>query len=616
MTGSRLLEKINYPHELKKLNRAELRALAQELRDFILQNVSKTGGHLASNLGCIELTVALHYVYDTPQDALVWDVGHQSYPHKILTGRREKMHTLRQSGGISGFPKRSESEYDTFDVGHSSTSISAALGMAVAMQRRNKENKVVAIIGDGSMTAGLAFEGLNNAGWLDRDMLVILNDNEMSISENVGAFSNYLSKILASRFYNKVKSTANKALSIVPNMQKLAQKVEEHMKGMVFPGTLFEELGFNYIGPIDGHDLDQLIDTLQELKDLSGPQFLHVVTKKGQGYKLAEKDPIAYHGVSKFNPEEGMQSSKNTAMTYTQVFGKFLCDMAKIDDEFIAITPAMREGSGMVEFARAYSEQFFDVGIAEQHAVTFAGGAATQGIKPIVAIYSTFLQRGYDQLIHDVAIPNLPVLFAIDRAGIVGADGPTHAGVFDLSFMRCIPNLIIMTPSDENECYQMLYTGFRSNSPCAVRYPRGNGIGTPIDEKPVLLPIGRGKISRQGENIAILAFGAMLHPALAAADEINATVCDMRFVKPLDQELVRQMALTHQYLITIEENSIMGGAGSACLEFLHANELTTPLLQLGIPDYFIEHGDPKSLLAELGLDKTGILTTIRAKGML
>lgn len=616
MTGTSLLEKINYPHELKKLTRPELRKLAQELRDFILHNVSKTGGHLASNLGCIELTIALHYVYDTPRDALVWDVGHQSYPHKILTGRRDKMHTLRQGGGISGFPKRAESEYDTFDVGHSSTSISAALGMAVAMQRRNKDNKVVAIIGDGSMTAGLAFEGLNNAGWLDRDMLVILNDNEMSISENVGAFSNYLSKILASRFYNKVKSTANKALSIVPNMQKLAQKVEEHMKGMMFPGTLFEELGFNYIGPVDGHDLDQLIETLQELKDLQGPQFLHVVTKKGHGYKLAENDPIAYHGVSKFNPAEGMQSTATTAMTYTQVFGKFLCDMGKIDDEFIAITPAMREGSGMVEFAKTFPEQFFDVGIAEQHAITFAGGAATQGIKPIVAIYSTFLQRGYDQLIHDVAIPNLAVLFAIDRAGIVGADGPTHAGVFDLSFMRCIPNLVIMTPSDENECYQMLYSGFRGNYPCAVRYPRGNGIGAAIDEQPSLLPLGKGRICRHGKKIAILAFGAMLHPALAAAEEINATVCDMRFVKPLDHELIRQMATTHEHLITIEENSIMGGAGSACLEFLQANNLSTPLLQLGIPDYFIEHGDPKRLLAELGLDKSGIINTLHAKGIL
>lgn len=616
MTGTSLLEKINYPHELKNLTRPELKKLAQELRDFILHNVSKTGGHLASNLGCIELTIALHYVYDTPRDALVWDVGHQSYPHKILTGRRDKMHTLRQGGGLSGFPKRTESEYDTFDVGHSSTSISAALGMAVAMQRRNKDNKVVAIIGDGSMTAGLAFEGLNNAGWLDRDMLVILNDNEMSISENVGAFSNYLSKILASRFYNKVKSTANKALSIVPNMQKLAQKVEEHMKGMMFPGTLFEELGFNYIGPVDGHDLDQLIETLQELKDLQGPQFLHVVTKKGHGYKLAENDPIAYHGVSKFNPAEGMQSTATTAMTYTQVFGKFLCDMGKIDDEFIAITPAMREGSGMVEFAKTFPEQFFDVGIAEQHAITFAGGAATQGIKPIVAIYSTFLQRGYDQLIHDVAIPNLAVLFAIDRAGIVGADGPTHAGVFDLSFMRCIPNLVIMTPSDENECYQMLYSGFRGNYPCAVRYPRGNGIGAAIDEKPSLLPLGKGRICRHGKKIAILAFGAMLHPALASAEEINATVCDMRFVKPLDHELIRQMATTHEHLITIEENSIMGGAGSACLEFLQANNLSTPLLQLGIPDYFIEHGDPKRLLAELGLDKSGIINTLHAKGIL
>lgn len=469
MTHHQLLNKINYPHQLRQLNRQELYTLAQELRSFILSNVSKTGGHLASNLGCVELTIALHYVYNTPDDALVWDVGHQSYPHKILTGRREKMDSLRQMGGLSGFPKRSESEYDTFDVGHSSTSISAALGMAVANQLRGRENKVVAIIGDGSMTAGLAFEGLNNAGWLNSDMLVILNDNEMSISESVGAISSYLSQILASRFYNKVKGTANKALSVMPGMQKLAHKVEEHMKGMVMPSTMFEELGFNYIGPIDGHDLEQLIDTLSELKNLSGPQFLHVVTKKGQGYKLAENDPIGYHGVNKFNPSEGMVSNKSTALSYMHVFGKFLCDIAKIDDEFIAITPAMREGSGMVEFAKLYPEKFFDVGIAEQHAITFAGGAATKGIKPIVAIYSTFLQRGYDQLIHDVALQDVSVLFAIDRAGVVGADGPTHIGAFDLSFLRCIPNLIIMTPSDENECYQMLYTGFRITT-SHVRY--------------------------------------------------------------------------------------------------------------------------------------------------
>ena len=613
MTHRSLLERINYPQELRQLKRNELYTLTQELRAFILANVSKTGGHLASNLGCIELTVALHYVYNTPEDALVWDVGHQSYAHKILTGRRTKMDSLRQIGGLSGFPKRSESEYDTFDVGHSSTSISAALGMAVANQLRGKDNKVVAIIGDGSMTAGLAFEGLNNAGWLKTDMLVILNDNEMSISENVGAVSSYLSSILASRFYNTVKDKANKTLSIVPNLQKLAHKVEEHMKGMVMPSTMFEELGFNYIGPIDGHDLDQLIETLTELRNLTGPQFLHIVTKKGQGYKLAENDPIAYHGVSKFNPADGMQNGKPSAPTYTQIFGKFLCDIAKIDDEFIAITPAMREGSGMVEFAKQYPDKFFDVGIAEQHAITFAGGAASKGIKPIVAIYSTFLQRGYDQLIHDVALQNVPVLFAIDRAGVVGADGPTHIGAFDLSFLRCIPNLIVMTPSDENECYQMLYTGFRLNQACAVRYPRGAGIGADIDKTMQLLALAKGRILRKGIKIAFLAFGSMVQPALEAAHEINATLCDMRFVKPLDVGLIQQICTEHDFIVTIEENVIMGGAGSACLEAMQLLNLSNPVLQLGIPDEFTEHGDPKLLLRAMGLDQNGILQALRKK---
>ena len=613
MTHRSLLERINYPQELRQLKRNELYTLTQELRAFILANVSKTGGHLASNLGCVELTVALHYVYNTPEDALVWDVGHQSYAHKILTGRRTKMDSLRQIGGLSGFPKRSESEYDTFDVGHSSTSISAALGMAVANQLRGKNNKVVAIIGDGSMTAGLAFEGLNNAGWLKTDMLVILNDNEMSISENVGAVSSYLSSILASRFYNTVKDKANKTLSIVPNLQKLAHKVEEHMKGMVMPSTMFEELGFNYIGPIDGHDLDQLIETLTELRNLTGPQFLHIVTKKGQGYKLAENDPIAYHGVSKFNPADGMQNGKPSAPTYTQIFGKFLCDIAKIDDEFIAITPAMREGSGMVEFAKQYPDKFFDVGIAEQHAITFAGGAASKGIKPIVAIYSTFLQRGYDQLIHDVALQNVPVLFAIDRAGVVGADGPTHIGAFDLSFLRCIPNLIVMTPSDENECYQMLYTGFRLNQACAVRYPRGAGIGVDVDKTMQILPIGKGRILRKGIKIAFLAFGSMVEPALQVAHDIDATLCDMRFVKPLDVALVQQICNEHDFIVTIEENVIMGGAGSACLEAMQLLNLSNPVLQLGIPDEFTEHGDPKLLLRAIGLDQNGILQALKKK---
>ena len=612
MTQTNTLENINYPHDLKNLNRAELKKLAVELRDFILNNVSKTGGHLASNLGSVELTVALHYVYDTPNDKLVWDVGHQSYPHKILTGRRSQMDTLRQTNGLAGFPKREESEYDTFGVGHSSTSISAALGMAVGNRQRGKTDKVVAIIGDGSMTAGLAFEGLNNAGWLNTDMLVILNDNEMSISENVGAVSTYLSKILAGRFYNKVKDTANKALSVVPSMQKLAHKVEEHMKGMIMPSTMFEELGFNYIGPIDGHDLDQLIDTLTELKNLSGPQFLHIVTKKGQGYKLAENDPIGYHGVSTFNPTEGMQA-KTSAMTYTQVFGKFLCDIAKLDDEFLAITPAMREGSGMVEFAKEYPDKFFDVGIAEQHAITFAAGVATQGIKPIVAIYSTFLQRGYDQLIHDVALQNLPVLFAIDRAGIVGADGPTHNGAFDISFLRCIPNMIIMTPSDENECYQMLYTGFRLNAPVAVRYPRGSGIGRTLEPfNNQLLELGKGRILRSGKRIAFLAFGSMVHPAFDAANEIDATICDMRFVKPLDRELIKSVVAKHEIIVTVEENAIMGGAGSACAEAIFEMNLSpAQVITIGIPDAFIDHGDPKAMLGNIGLNKVGILDKLR-----
>ncbi|MBP7847297.1 MAG: 1-deoxy-D-xylulose-5-phosphate synthase [Burkholderiales bacterium] len=616
MTHRSLLERINYPQELRQLKRNELYTLTQELRAFILANVSKTGGHLASNLGCVELTVALHYVYNTPEDALIWDVGHQSYAHKILTGRRSKMDSLRQIGGLSGFPKRSESEYDTFDVGHSSTSISAALGMAVANQLRGKDDKVVAIIGDGSMTAGLAFEGLNNAGWLKTNMLVILNDNEMSISENVGAVSSYLSSILASRFYNTVKDKANKTLSIVPNLQKLAHKVEEHMKGMVMPSTMFEELGFNYIGPVDGHDLDQLIETLTELRQLSGPQFLHIVTKKGQGYKLAENDPITYHGVSKFNPADGMQNGKLSAPTYTQIFGQFLCDIAKIDDEFIAITPAMREGSGMVEFAKQYPDKFFDVGIAEQHAITFAGGAASKGIKPIVAIYSTFLQRGYDQLIHDVALQNVPVLFAIDRAGVVGADGPTHIGAFDLSFLRCIPNLIVMTPSDENECYQMLYTGFRLNQASAVRYPRGAGIGVDIDKTLQILPLGKGRILREGIKIAFFAFGSMVQPALQVAHEIDATLCDMRFVKPLDVALIQQICNEHEYIVTIEENVIMGGAGSACLEAMQLLNLSNPVLQLGIPDEFTEHGDPKLLLCAMGLDKNGILQALKNKNWL
>lgn len=609
-----LLNQINNPYDLRKLRKEQLYTLSKELREYILDTVSNTGGHLASNLGSIELTIALHYVYNTPDDLLVWDVGHQSYPHKILTGRRERMSSLRQYQGLAGFPKRDESEYDTFGVGHSSTSISAALGMAIASKQKGKTNKTVAIIGDGSMTAGLAFEGLNNAGWLDSDILVILNDNEMSISENVGAISQYFSSILASRFYNSVKQTANIALSLIPTVQKIAHKVEEHVKGMVMPSTFFEELGFNYIGPIDGHNIDELVDTMARIKLLSGPQFLHIVTKKGQGYKLAENNPIGYHGVTKFNPTEGMAGSKATGnLTYTQVFGKWLCDMAKTETEYLAITPAMREGSGMVEFAKTYPDKFFDVGIAEQHAITFAAGVATQGVKAIVAIYSTFLQRGYDQLIHDVAIQELPVMFAIDRAGIVGADGPTHIGAFDLSYLRCIPNIVIMTPSNENECYQMLWTAYRSNKACAVRYPRSTGNGSPIIEEMQLLEIGRGEIVRTGKKIAILAFGNLLDVAKLAAEDLDATVCNMRFVKPLDELLLKEVAATHDYIVTLEENVIAGGAGSACGELLQHFGIMLPVLNLGIPDEFISHGDQKTLLSLCGLDKDGIIAAIKQK---
>lgn len=609
-----LLDQINYPRDLRQLKKEQLYTLSKELREFILSTVSNTGGHLASNLGSIELSIALHYVYNTPQDLLVWDVGHQSYSHKILTGRKNQMGTLRQYEGLAGFPKRDESEYDTFGVGHSSTSISAALGMAIANKQKGKSNKTVAIIGDGSMTAGLAFEGLNNAGWLDSDILVILNDNEMSISENVGAISRYFSKILTGRFYNSVKSTANIALSLIPSVQKIASKVEEHVKGMVMPSTFFEELGFNYIGPIDGHDIDELVDTLGKIKELSGPQFLHIVTTKGQGYKLAENNPIGYHGVTKFNPDEGMKGSKAPSnLTYTQVFSKWLCDMAKTETNFIAITPAMREGSGMVEFAKAYPDKFFDVGIAEQHAITFAAGAATQGIKPIVAIYSTFLQRGYDQLVHDVAIQNLPVMFAIDRAGIVGADGPTHIGTFDYSFMRCIPNLILMAPSNENECYQMLWTAYKTNSPCAVRYPRATGNGTIINENMQILPIGKGEINREGSKIAILSFGTMLDIGYKVADAIDATLCNMRFVKPLDVELIKKIATSHDYIVTLEENAVMGGAGSACNEVLQELCILKPVLNLGVHDDFLPHGDQKILIAKEGLDEDGVILAIKKR---
>lgn len=613
MSNYPLLDQINLPCDLRALDSDKLYPLSVEIRDFILESVSQTGGHLASNLGCVELTIALHYVYNTPDDLLVWDVGHQTYTHKILTGRKDQMHTLRQFNGLSGFCKREESIYDTFGVGHSSTSISAALGMAIANKQMQIDNKVVAIIGDGSMSAGLAFEGLNNAGWLDTDMLIILNDNEMSISENVGAISRYCSKILASQFYNSVKQTANSALVNMPLMQKFAHKVEEHFKGMIIPSTLFEELGLNYIGPIDGHNIDELIEVLKRIKTLSGPQFLHIVTKKGNGYKLAQNNPIKYHGVSKFNIAGGLVHSTNTPLSYTSTFGRWLCDLAQKDKQFIAITPAMREGSGMVEFAEKYPEQFFDVGIAEQHAITFAAGAASQGVRAVVAIYSSFLQRGYDQLIHDVAIQNLPIVFAIDRAGVVGADGPTHIGAFDYSFLRCIPNIIVMAPSDENECYQMLTSAYKYNLPVALRYPRGGSGLEVLTIKEEMLELGLGVQVRTGKSIAILAFGSMVKPALLVASELDASVYNMRFIKPLDYALIKEVCAKYEYIVTLEENVIAGGAGSACLEYMHLMGLKKDVLLLGLRDEFLPHGDPVLLLKLSGLDPEGIITSIKNK---
>jgi 1-deoxy-D-xylulose-5-phosphate synthase len=610
-----LLETIDTPADLKSLARNQLPQLAEELRQFLLESVDQTGGHLASNLGSIELTIALHYVFDTPNDRLVWDVGHQTYPHKILTERRQRMHSMRQHGGLAGFPKREESTYDTFGVGHSSTSISAALGMAVAAKVQGLARKSIAIIGDGAMTAGMAFEALNNAGDMDVDLLVVLNDNDMSISPNVGALSHYFARLMSGRFYSAVKNSSNKVLGMVPPMREIASKVEEHVKGMFTPGTMFEEFGFNYIGPVDGHDLNVLVDTLSNIKGLKGPQFLHIVTKKGHGYKLAENDPVAYHGVTRFDPASGLSASKKDAPpSYTKVFGDWLCDMAAIDPKLAAITPAMREGSGMVRFASEYPQRYFDVGIAEQHAVTFAAGLACDGMKPVVAIYSTFLQRAYDQLIHDVALQNLPVLFAIDRAGLVGADGPTHAGAFDISFLRCIPNLTIMAPSDENECRQMLYTGFSLNGPAAVRYPRGVGPGTAMAAEMTALPIGRGRLLRQGGGrVAILAFGSMVQPALQAAAALDASLADMRFVKPIDEQLIAQLAQQHDLLVTVEENVIMGGAGSACIEAMEQLQIQKQVLQLGLPDSYVEHGDPALLLAGCGLDAKGIQAAIEQR---
>jgi 1-deoxy-D-xylulose-5-phosphate synthase len=609
-----LLNTINYPEQLRLLERRELTQLAQELRLFLVDSVAKTGGHLASNLGVVELTIALHYVFNTPDDKLVWDVGHQTYPHKILTGRREDMQNLRKPQGIAGFPRRNESVYDTFGTGHSSTSISAALGMAVAAQQAGSERRSVAIIGDGAMTAGMAFEALNNAGNMDANLLVVLNDNDMSISNNVGALNNYLAKLLSSRFYGTVRKSGKKVLSALPPMMEFAKRAEEHVKGMVTPGTLFEEFGFNYIGPIDGHDLDALIDTLHNIKQLSGPQFLHIVTQKGKGFEPAEENPNKFHGVGKFDPFNGNAISAKTAKSYTEVFGDWLVDMATADQRLIGITPAMCDGSGLNAFASQFPERYYDVGIAEQHALTFAAGMACDGLKPVVAIYSTFLQRAYDQLIHDIALQNLPVLLAIDRAGLVGADGPTHAGSFDLTFMRCIPNIVIMTPSDENECRQMLTTGFLYDGVAAVRYPRGSGTGALVNTDLKPIEIGKGSIERQGEKVAILAFGSMLAPALEAAEAVNATVANMRFVKPIDHALIAQIANTHTTIITIEENCVMGGAGSAVMESLQAIQLNLPhpvkTLSLGLPDQFIEHGVHETMLADCGLDAKGIASAI------
>jgi len=607
-----LLETIASPADLKVLGRADLKILAGELREFIIDSVSKTGGHLASNLGVVELTVALHSVFDTPEDRIVWDVGHQTYVHKILTGRRERMHTLRQTDGLSGFPKREESPYDAFVAGHSSTSISAALGMAVAAKLKGEERRVVAVIGDGAMTAGMAFEALNNAGAMDANLLVILNDNDMSISNNVGALNSYLTKLLSGRLYNNLRSKGERLLSTLPPIHELARRAEEHLKGMVTPSTLFEEFGFNYLGPIDGHDLDALIPTLANVRQLKGPQFLHVVTQKGRGYNPAEANPCLYHGVGKFKIEVGVEAKSNNKPTYTEVFGQWLSDMAEADERLVGVTPAMCEGSGLTDFTKRFPDRYFDVGIAEQHALTFAAGLACEGHKPVVAIYSTFLQRAYDQLIHDIALQNLPVMLAIDRAGLVGADGPTHAGAFDLSFLRCIPNLLIAVPSNEDDCRRLLTTAFRHDGPSAVRYPRGTGPGTPIAPGLEALPLGKGILRRQGHGIAILAFGSMVAPALAVAENLDATVADMRFVKPLDMALIRQLAQTHDWLVTVEENVVLGGAGSAVAEALSSMGLAKPILHLGLPDRFVEHGDPGILLERCGLNADGIESAISA----
>ena len=609
-----LLQTINDPSDLRRLARAQLEVLATELRAYLLDSVSQTGGHLSSNLGTVELTVALHYVFNAPNDRMVWDVGHQTYPHKILTGRRDRMGSLRQFGGLSGFPQRAESEYDDFGTAHSSTSISAALGMALAAKIKGEERHVIAVIGDGALTAGMAFEALNNAGVADSNLLVILNDNDMSISPPVGALNRYLAKLLSGQCYAAAKNAGKTVLKGAPPLFELAKRIEEHAKGMVVPATLFEKFGFNYIGPIDGHDLDSLIPTLENIKHLKGPQFLHVVTKKGQGYKLAEADPVAYHGPGKFDPTIGLQQpSTPPKLTFTQVFGDWLCDMAARDARLVGITPAMREGSGMVEFEKRFPQRYFDVGIAEQHAVTFAAGLACEGLKPVVAIYSTFLQRAYDQLIHDVALQNLPVVFALDRAGLVGADGATHAGAYDIAFLRCIPNVSLACPADENECRQLLTCAFEQNHPVAVRFPRGSGAGVAVHSGLESLPFGKAQLKRSGKDIAILAFGTLLYPALVAAEALGATVVNMRWVKPLDTEMLLKVAAEHEALVSVEEGAVMGGAGSAVSEALQAAGLTKPLLQLGLRDEFIEHGDVAKLLSLQGLDAKGIETSIRQR---
>lgn len=607
-----LLSNINYPADLRQLDQASLTQASEELRRYLLNSVSNSSGHFASGLGTIELTVALHYVYNTPFDHLIWDVGHQAYPHKILTGRRDQLHSIRQKDGLHPFPWREESEYDVLSVGHSSTSISAALGMAVAAEKEGKNRKTVAVIGDGAMTAGMAFEALNHAGDIHEDMLVVLNDNEMSISENVGALNNHLAKMLSGSFYTGIREGSKRILKNIPPIKELASRAEEHLKGMVVPSTFFEELGFNYIGPIDGHDVNGLVDTITNMRNLKGPQLLHIATKKGKGYHAAEQDPIKYHAVPKFNPAEtSLPASKPSLPTYSQIFGDWLCKTAEQDEKLVAITPAMREGSGMVEFSQRFPEKYYDVAIAEQHAVTFAAGLAIGGHNAVVAIYSSFLQRGYDQLIHDIAIQNLPVLFAIDRAGIVGADGPTHQGAFDLSFMRCIPNMVIMTPANERECQLMLTTGHKLNSPAAVRYPRGNGTGEQLPEINETIEIGKGKITEQGQDIAILNFGTTLEEATTAGQALNTTIVDMRFVKPLDEALIDSLIETHSCLVTIEDNAIAGGAGSAVNEYVLSKGHQCKILNIGLPDVFIKHGTQQEIHQELGLDSEGILIKIK-----